>query len=1089
MLFAAAAALSLRLAAAYTPLRPAPTPEITRAAEAYPGNRYLAKHLIDGNSATEYSSNGKGVEMFIEFHFAKPTFLRAFRHVDRNDPATIAASELTFFDAEGRTVGKASVKHANRPSGETLAVFPKPIRASRVRWQVRQLGPSGYGTVGGAEIQFLQAGSPEPLPRRDALEIDPLPFLEEDGASGLQPIRIRVRHPYAESAEATLRLGATRSISLQLQPGENLVQLKLPNADRPEDIPADLLVDGRKTVHARLARRPVRPLTVYILPHSHTDIGYTAPQAEIEKKQVNNLIEGIEAAERTADYPEGARFVWNVEVLWAADLYLRRLDEAQRARFLRAVRRGQVVLNGMYLNELTGLCRPEELIRLFRMATQAARATGVEIDSAMISDVPGYTWGVVTAMREAGIRYFSVAPNYFDRIGTILREWENKPFYWLGPDGRTKTLVWIPFWGYAMSHRYRQMSPQLVEDLCRALEKRGYPYEVTYVRWAGHGDNARPDPTICDFVRDWNRRYRRPRFVISGTAAPFVALEARYADRIPTARGDLTPYWEDGAGSSALETGMNRQSSDRLRQAETLFAMRAPEAYPQKAFEEAWRNVLLYSEHTWGAWCSVSRPESKETKEQWAVKRGYAVAADRQSHRLLQAALDAQPVGKTQPEAQIDFFNTLSWRRTAQAIVPELSRPGDRVLDETGRPVPSQRLRSGELLILARDVPAFGARRFTLAAGSAVAPETPAIASGNRLENGILRVELDPKTGGIRSLIDLRTGHDFVDLSGGETLNDYRYLLGDDPSRLQRNGPVTIRVGERGPLLASLIVESSAPGCRKLTREIRLAAGADWAEAIDLLDKERLKAKNYFAPEGKESVHIAFPFRVPEGRMVLDLPLARMTPEKDQLPGACKNWLTVGRWADVSNEKIGITWATLDAPLVEVGGITATLLNSQTDPDVWRKRIPRSQTLYSWALNNHWGTNYRAYQEGLIRFRYALRPHRAFDPAEASRFASGLSFPLLPATAQGETPPKPLLALDNPDILAIALKPAAEGRALILRLFNAGDAGGQTSIEWLGRKPTALFLSDTSEKRGPALCGPISVPALGLTTLRVEFGE
>ena len=55
--------------------------------------------------------------------------------------------------------------------------------------------------------------------------------------------------------------------------------------------------------------------------------------------------------------------------------------------------------------------------------------------------------------------------------------------------------------------------------------------------------------------------------------------------------------------------------------------------------------------------------------------------------------------------------------------------------------------------------------------------------------------------------------------------------------------------------------------------------------------------------------------------------------------------------------------------------------------------------------------------------------------------------------------------------------------------FNAGNAGGQTSIEWLGRKPTALFLSDTSEKRGPALCGPISVPALGLTTLRVEFGE
>jgi hypothetical protein len=46
-------------------------------------------------------------------------------------------------------------------------------------------------------------------------------------------------------------------------------------------------------------------------------------------------------------------------------------------------------------------------------------------------------------MAQAGIRYFSVAPNYFDRIGTILREWENKPFYWVGPDGRNQVLVWF----------------------------------------------------------------------------------------------------------------------------------------------------------------------------------------------------------------------------------------------------------------------------------------------------------------------------------------------------------------------------------------------------------------------------------------------------------------------------------------------------------------------------------------------------------------------------------------------------------------------------------------------------------------------
>ncbi len=54
-----------------------------------------------------------------------------------------------------------------------------------------------------------------------------------------------------------------------------------------------------------------------------------------------------------------------------------------------------------------------------------------------------------------------------------------------------------------------------------------------------------------------------------------------------------------------------------------------------------------------------------------------------------------------------------------------------------------------------------------------------------------------------------------------------------------------------------------------------------------------------------------------------------MQPEIDQLPGSRKNWLPVGRWIDVSNESFGVTWATLDAPLVEVGGITATMLGSQ----------------------------------------------------------------------------------------------------------------------------------------------------------------
>ncbi len=399
-------------------------------------------------------------------------------------------------------------------------------------------------------------------------------LVEKDGKT-FQPVTVTLRH-YGADAEGRVRLEGAEVAPVQLKNGTLVVNLLAPAVSQETKCPLSIEVNGQALSPRNVLLKPVRKLTVFILPHSHTDIGYTEIQTDIEKKQVQNLVDGIAYARKTASYPKGARFVWNVEVPWAADLYLRRLNEQQRTDFFDAVKKGQVVLNGMYLNELTGLCRPEELIRLFRFSTQLAEKTGVPIDSAMISDVPGYTWGTVPAMAQAGIKYFSTAPNYFDRIGTILREWENKPFYWIGPDGKSKVLVWIPFWGYAMSHRYGTMSPKLVEDFSNGLDERNYPYDIAHVRWSGHGDNAVPDPAICEFVKDWNAKYTWPKFVISGTGEAFQALEKRYGSQLPQVRGDWTPYWEDGAGSSAFETALNRQSPNGWRRPKRSMPCKIP---------------------------------------------------------------------------------------------------------------------------------------------------------------------------------------------------------------------------------------------------------------------------------------------------------------------------------------------------------------------------------------------------------------------------------------------------------------------------------------------------------------------------------
>jgi alpha-mannosidase len=83
-------------------------------------------------------------------------------------------------------------------------------------------------------------------------------------------------------------------------------------------------------------------------------------------------------------------------------------------------------------------------------------------------------------------------------------------------------------------------------------------------------------PEICEFVKSWNQEYEWPKFVIASTSDAFSAFEQRYGSELPQCKGDLTPYWEDGAGSSALETRMNRVAADRLTQAEALTTMLAP---------------------------------------------------------------------------------------------------------------------------------------------------------------------------------------------------------------------------------------------------------------------------------------------------------------------------------------------------------------------------------------------------------------------------------------------------------------------------------------------------------------------------------
>jgi alpha-mannosidase len=67
---------------------------------------------------------------------------------------------------------------------------------------------------------------------------------------------------------------------------------------------------------------PIIHRDIHLVHHSHTDIGYSHLQAEVETIQNNNIWKALELIDRTKDYPEDSRFVWNVESLWAVENFL-----------------------------------------------------------------------------------------------------------------------------------------------------------------------------------------------------------------------------------------------------------------------------------------------------------------------------------------------------------------------------------------------------------------------------------------------------------------------------------------------------------------------------------------------------------------------------------------------------------------------------------------------------------------------------------------------------------------------------------------------------------------------------------------------
>lgn len=830
--------------------------------------------------------------------------------------------------------------------------------------------------------------------------------------------------------------------------------------------------------------------TVYILPHSHVDIGYTNVQAKVLKLHMDNIDAAIDLAEKTQNYPEAARYKWTTEAIWVVENYLKLSSPEKQLRFWNAVKKGWISLDGAYGNINTSLTDGRQLMQMFAESQRLAKAHGIKINTMFQGDVPGASWGLAAQAEQTGIKYFLSGPNASDRIGKLAL-WQDKPFYWISPSGKQKLLFWQcppysigyglkgtkipnffsiddpkPFYTGKPSENF--LNPYLFGHLAQ-LEQKNFPYDMSILTWA-MSDNAPIDPELPDAVKAWNEHFESPKLVITSVKQFFNNFEQKYEKQIPSYSGDYTEYWTDGVSSGANETAKNRQASDRLKQADALLAIRKTTSYPSMDFTESWKNMLLFNEHTWGAYNSTDDPDDEKVKSQWAYKQAFALRAEKKSDSLLNVAL----VPSKPKPGYIDVYNTNSWVRTDIVYVPlALSSAGDLVKDQNGNKIISQRLLTGELAFVAENVTPFGKNVYSITKGKPFQKQIKNTVS-NTISNGIYTIAIDSHTGNVTKLT--KDGRNYV--SDTAAINQYLYMPEDLYKNVTTSSNTTIKIKERGPLVNSLLVKSDAPGTNGLEREIRLVQGIDRVELINTIEK--------IAVRTKESVHFAFPFDIPNAQIRYNIPWGSVTAESDQLPNSNHNWYTMQRWVDVSNAEYGLTWSSPDAPLFEIGKITtANLLGGLQHSPYWLNYTPQSSRIYSWVMNNLWHTNFRADQQGKTTFHYYIRAHQGtYNEFSANQTGINNHQPLVPAAASDET----LLSitLKGENVYTEVLKPADDTKGYIAVIVNSGDTDSEISL--LSKDGTLLKLweSNLQEDKLKLLGKVFSIPAKGIMTIRIE---
>lgn len=827
--------------------------------------------------------------------------------------------------------------------------------------------------------------------------------------------------------------------------------------------------------------------TIYLVHHSHTDIGFTGDQPIIWELQARFLTQALEQVEREAErfgIEHASR--WTIETAGVLEYWLRSAAPHEIDRLIAAERAGLIEVTAMFLN-LTPLYDTIQHIEALQLIHRLRREYGFEIRSAMNCDVNGHNWPLADLLLDAGIDGFSMAINH--HFGGPP---EPRPaiFRWQAPSGRT--LLAFNGWQYGKAGEFGLADDNDEKFLSwwrRAeefLKQTGYPMPVFMLQGIHpYGDNAGFYPKFGEFARRWNESGRLPRIVLATPRQWWQAVQP-FREQIAVWRGDWTDYWNFGCISTARETAIGRAARDRLVSADTLFAAlntlpQAQTGWAQRSFssfrQPAWETLNLWGEHTWSA-DGAGATWRDDARSQTNHKIHLAYRAHSYSQLLHRDALAeiARQVKRNSPDDLL-VFNPLPWQRTISGSVSHLTlHPRGMAQDDLAarhyqghfsNPTEIGAHSSDEhFSLLPVSVPGFG---YTVVPRAKVLKtrDVTRLSEAEQVENARFRIVFNRETGGVTSLYDKNLQYEWVD--GG---SPYPFCMFIHEQVADRAHPFPRHLLNEMDWNTSVeTIRAWRPDWRAIrTTPQQLLAhqvyhtplGWSVEQAFSHPAVEHLKIRLFLPAEGDfieceaqwqmglethpEAAYLVFPFNLPHATARFDAGGLAVRPQDDQLPGVNRDYFTTQKWVDFCDNQRGVTIATPINPMCQLGDFH--FAHNQS-----RFELPRA-TFLGWVTNNYWECNFPYHQPGTVIARYRIQPYAGgFDEIRAYRFGQETAFSQPACQHLGETsseenlpPSGQFLRLPASAIQTLQVRALEKGK-ISLRLLNITDSEQTAVIE------------------------------------------